>query len=174
MPSTLGLPGPVAWVPVDLVANVLVEVAGVAPHKAVNRSNGVGKGVTNSVTNGVTAGGKSPVPVYHVVSPTGVAWEALAPGVAARLGASTRIVPWGEWMDTLRHSVRNAQGAQSAAHNPALKLMDFLEMLDQEIGSGQQRPALEVKETLKATPTLAQLKPAYGDWMGTWMEQWGF
>ncbi|KAK8023365.1 nrps-like enzyme protein [Apiospora marii] len=169
LPAEMGPIRLIDWIPVDVAASVMADLAGLA-----TPAEDLGSGTTvpaKSEGGGVpNANGHAPPSVYHVSSPAAVEWTALAPVVARRLGASVRMVSWGEWMDALRRSGRHVPGAKGALQNPALKLLDFLESLSR----GAEWPSLAVERALEKSPAMARLEPEYCGWINTWMDQWGF
>lgn len=152
LPSEIGSLRLVDWIPVDVAAAVMVDLAGLPTE-----------------SSGLKPHRDALPSVYHVSSPGSITWKALAPVVMKRLGESVRVVAWGEWMEALRQSGRNA-GTQGVLQNPALKLLDFLEAL----GQREEWPELSVERALEKSPSMARLEPKYVDWMNTWMDQWGF
>ena len=166
LPAEMGPIRMVDWIPVDVAAAVVVDVAGLPNPEALSSGSTVPALSERSASN---PNGKVSPPVYHVSSPTAIEWTALAPVVAKRLGDSVRMVSWGEWMEALRRSSRNVPGAKGVLQNPALKLLDFLESLSQ----GAEWPRLAVDRALEKSSSMARLEPNYCDWMNTWMDQWG-
>ncbi|KAJ5508032.1 Male sterility NAD-binding [Penicillium freii] len=86
LPSTLESLNRVDWIPVDLLADILIQLAGVA----TNGTNGV-----NGTANGSSATAHT-LPVYHAVNPNAVDWASLVPMVANHLGRSIKIVSWAD------------------------------------------------------------------------------
>ncbi|EER29953.1 putative NRPS-like protein biosynthetic cluster [Coccidioides posadasii str. Silveira] len=175
LPSTLGPQNRVDWTPVDLLADIVVQLAGVAPSGS-NGVNGAGAAGT-SAANGfssTTATTTRSLPVYHAVNPNSVDWSSLVPVVARYLGGSVKIVSWAEWVDHLRNSQREATGTLSLKQNPGLKLLDSFEALAEAAVEGKDCPRLETKETLAKSPKMAMLKPVSEEWMDLWLEQWKF
>ncbi|KAK2873399.1 putative secondary metabolism biosynthetic enzyme [Arthroderma sp. PD_2] len=160
LPSTLGALSRVDWTPVDLLADIILELASVSP---------------GPITNGTSATAQS-LPVYHAVNPNAVGWESLVQDVAKQLGGSVKIVSCTEWVDALRKSRLGAAATatQSLKQNPALKLLDFFESVANSAEKGDAWPLLETVETVKKSPRMAELKPVSAEWMKLWMEQWKF
>lgn len=158
----------------DLLADILIQLAGVATN-GINGINGVnGAGVaSNSTATGPSATPHT-LPVYHAVNPNAVDWASLVPMVANHLGRSIKIVSWAEWMDALQNSRDSAMTALSLEQNPALKLFDFFDSVTKAAENGEEWPSLETKETLKKSPRMAEVKPVSEEWMEMWLEQWKF
>ncbi|EFR04290.1 L-aminoadipate-semialdehyde dehydrogenase [Nannizzia gypsea CBS 118893] len=161
LPSTLGALSRVDWTPVDLLADIILELASVTP---------------GPITNGASATPQTPLPVYHAVNPNAVGWDSLVQDIAKQLGGSVKIVPCTEWVDALRKSRLGAAATatQSLKQNPALKLLDFFESVASSAEKGDAWPLLETVETVKKSPRMAELKPVSAEWMNLWMEQWKF
>ncbi|KAJ5430722.1 Male sterility NAD-binding [Penicillium cf. griseofulvum] len=155
LPSTLGSLSRVDWIPVDLLADILVQLAGAA-------------------TDGSSSATAHTLPVYHAVNPNAVDWASLVPTVAKHLGPSVKIVSWAEWMDALRNSRGSATTAVSLKQNPALKLFDFFDSVAKAAEKGEGWPSFETKETLKKSPGMAEVKAVSEEWMELWLKQWKF
>ncbi|KXG50671.1 Male sterility, NAD-binding [Penicillium griseofulvum] len=155
LPSTLGSLSRVDWIPVDLLADILVQLAGVA-------------------TDGSSSAATHTLPVYHTVNPNAVNWASLVPTVAKHLGPSVNIVSWAEWMGALRNSRGSATTAVSLKQNPALKLFDFFDSVAKAAEKGEEWPSFETKETLKKSPRMAEVKAVSEEWMELWLKQWKF
>ncbi|RYP62963.1 hypothetical protein DL769_007102 [Monosporascus sp. CRB-8-3] len=155
LPSTLGSMDRIDWVPVDVLADVIVELAGTDKPQVheVERS-------------------PSTVQVYHAVNPMDVDWGTLVPTVLLHLGASTRIVSWDDWVDALRHSQQSASLAD-LKQNPGLKLLDFFESLRVDGDDTSRCLALDVGLSTDKSRTLTTLEPVNEEWIGLWLKQWG-
>lgn len=146
VPDSLGGLETVDWIPIDVLADIITELA-LQPASALG------------------SGGK----VYHTVNPSTTTWAALLPHVLAALGPTVTAVPFSEWVTRLRGSAQTATSKGDLAINPAIKLMGFYEGLQ----SGESSVALlETRETEKASRTLRDLGPVQGEWMAKWIEQW--
>lgn len=148
----------VDWIPVDLLSEVLVQLA-----------------VTDTPERGTAQSTqKSKLQVYHAVNPKAIDWAALVPSVAKRLGGSVKTVSWAEWVETLRNSARGGTTTLSLKQNPALKLLDYFESVARIAAKGEKWPVLETKETVKESQTLTGLSPVSEEWLDLWLEQWKF
>jgi thioester reductase-like protein len=148
LPSSLGPLDVVDWIPVDMLARGIVELA----------TNSIG-----SKDNGAT--------VYHAVSPQRTSWTKLLPTVARCLEPSREIqtVSLKEWVNALRESASKTEDVENI---PAIKILDFFEGLPSE--SGQEPILLDTKNTVNVSSTLASLGPLKEEWMENWMKQWAF
>ncbi|XPS74039.1 hypothetical protein M3J07_006154 [Ascochyta lentis] len=152
----------VDWIPIDHLAEVLVELA-LAPKHA-----------------GVEACGAA---VGHVVHPRPVTWAAILPVVKRTIddsgleGHHIRIVPYGEWLATLRAKADGAEMdpevdyAAVVGKLPGLKLIDFYEGL--QIGNARgPHFTLSVEKTSEISSVLAGLEPIQSEWVAGWVKEW--
>ncbi|KAI0429011.1 L-aminoadipate-semialdehyde dehydrogenase [Xylaria sp. FL1042] len=150
LPSSLGPMSRVDWIPVDLLSEILVQLA-----------------VRDNQEGGA-------MQVYHAVNPKAIDWGVLAPSVARRLGGSIKIVSWAEWVESLRNSARGGMTTASLKQNPALKLLDYFESVTRTAAKGESWPVLETEETAKKSRVLAELLPVSEQWLDLWLQQWRF
>ncbi|MCJ1387732.1 hypothetical protein MMC18_000575 [Xylographa bjoerkii] len=167
LPSTLGSMGRVDWIPVDILADIIVELAGVG-----EPVNGVSKAYSNGSHSDDTLPTSS-LPVYHAVNPKATHWAKLVPTVSKYIGPSVKVVSWGEWVEALRNSKHDATAA-NLKQNPALKLLDFFESMERAAKMGKQMPVLETKVSARRSRTMASLEPVSEEWMEIWLKQWVF
>jgi thioester reductase-like protein len=160
IPATLGSLDRVDWIPVDLVSNILVELAGISPKYASDTANG------HTVPPAM--------PVYHAVNPTPQDWKSLLPGAINLLGGPQKIkvVPYTEWLEILRNASPEEMGTINLQESTALKLLDFFHELDQ--GEGNRWPALETKKSREHSKGMATLPPVSDEWIELWFKQWKF
>ena len=144
----------VDWIPVDILADIIVDLAGI-----------------NVVAN--EAKPQPTVRVYHAVNPKDIKWDTLLPTVVGHLGSSTRVVTWDEWVDALRESQVNASLAD-LKHNPGLKLLEFFESLRVDEKQPTRELVLDVELSAAKSKTLASLEPVNADWFDLWLRQWGY
>lgn len=160
----------VDWIPVDILANIIVELAGAAE---ISRPvNGVSESHANLI-HSIEVEPTSTIPVYHAVNPEEAEWADLVPAVHRYLGESVKIVSWGEWVEALSKSQQNASAA-NLRQNPGLKLLSFFESLQRDADLGQTLPNLETERSTMKSGTLAGLKPVGEEWMEIWLKQWDF
>ncbi|KAI5918368.1 hypothetical protein F4810DRAFT_704251 [Camillea tinctor] len=149
LPSSLGHLEMVDWVPVDVAAQSIAELA------------------IYSTRSCTTATGAE---VYHVANPQPTAWEKLAVKVVLQLQVTGQIemVSLEAWISSLRESV---SAIEDIERNPAIKLLDFFEGL---VGKTTEPALLDVEKAVGISQSLANLGPVGDEWMATWMGQWGF
>ncbi|KAI4144011.1 MAG: hypothetical protein LQ340_006805 [Diploschistes diacapsis] len=101
LPASLRALDTVDWMPVDIVGMVVVNLAKSSSLARYRECPGV----------------------FHVVNPSKTTWKMLLPVSETYLG--TGAVPASEWLGLLRTSAESVE--PDMKHNPALKLLDFLE-----------------------------------------------
>lgn len=151
LPSNIGAFRTLSWVPVDYLADVIVELAGLDGSSSASEDN-------------------STVQVYHAVNPHALHWEDLTSTIAAFLKIpSDKVVPWSQWVEALR----KREGTDGMETIPGLKLLDFYSSLDQENGgTAKEMPLVSTKNATARSKTLAALEPVGKEWMTIWLKQW--
>ena len=142
LPNSLGLADRVDWIPVDTVAQILVEI--------------------------LTLEEQDPA-VYHVQNPQSTTWRELLPGIMKVTGEDVEIVSFGLWVKKLK---THAHVKEAEKDMPALRLLDFFEMLAGEWG--KKIVSLDMENTMKVSEALRRVEPITGEMMGVWMKGWGF
>ena len=156
------------WVPVDILADVIVELA-------------------NTMEPSAEAGKRFPeahAGVYHPLNPRKTGWSALKAVVLEELEDRTRtrleVIPLRRWIAKVRQSIENMVDHESEANDvsleralrklPAAKLLDFYE----ELAANENAPAnqLETSEALKLSATMRGMEPVKDEWMRKWIREW--
>ena len=145
LPESLGAADSVDWMPVDTVAQIMVDILGVEEEDKSER-------------------------VYHVQNPRHAVWKDLVPAIRTRIGGEkVELVSFARWTERLKERA----GDQDAGMDlPALRLLDFFERLSK--GEGKKIATLDVKNTVMVSPVLAGVGPVTQEMMALWMERWGF
>lgn len=104
LPSSFGPLERVDWIPVDRMAQVLLELC-----------------------NSAAACGEGEVPVYHVVNPKKTSWTELLTCLTDRMGLPTKA--FSEWVKELSES-----SADDLSRNPAMKLFGFFSVTAEQSG----------------------------------------
>lgn len=152
----------VDWIPVDLLGNIIVELAGAAELHHQPKDGFQEIDVEPSKT----------IPVYHAVNPEFSMWGDLVPVVHSSLGeSSVKVVSWSEWVNAVSKSQHSAA---DVTQNPGLKLQDFFEALRSDADAGLTLPRLDTEHSEMKSGTLAGLKPVGARWMEAWLKQWAF
>ncbi|KAI1777957.1 putative NRPS-like enzyme [Hypoxylon cercidicola] len=146
----------VDWMPSDLLADVMVELA--------SRPG---------------AAGGSGAAVFNLRNPNTTTWSALLPtvkaAVQAQLGRELEVVSPSAWIARLQDSVADSAKddthdlAAAAVSNPAIKLLDFYRDGLWARGASSQR--MSVDRAL-ASPTLRDMQPVSDAWMRKWINEW--
>ncbi|KAI0883762.1 putative NRPS-like enzyme [Annulohypoxylon maeteangense] len=155
LPESLGpLFSEVDWVPVDLAADVVVELAG-----------GDGDGVGASV--------------FNLRNPKTASWDVLVPAIREvareRLGRRLDVVSSSAWLGRLREAAANADAdgdlISTATSNPAIKLVSFYSN-DLWADEGAGSKLMSVERALRASSTLRDMSPVGVEWMRKWVHEW--
>ena len=148
----------VDWIPVDLLGNIIVELAGVAElhHESKNGFHEIDIEPVETV------------PVYHAVNPEFSMWADIVPVIYKSLGKSNvEIVTWSEWVDALSNSQHStADITQNPGH--------FFEALKCDADAGLMSPRLDSERSEMKSGALAGVKPVGSKWIEIWLGQWTF
>ncbi|KAH8673378.1 hypothetical protein BX600DRAFT_455167 [Xylariales sp. PMI_506] len=158
LPQQSGSLAYIDWIPVDELATVVLEIAGISD------ISGPKDGETVNTSVGGAAQAKL---VFNVMNPNPTSYEALLPGLSKGLGAE--IVPAEEWLDRLKESARKAGGVVSEK-NPGVKLIDFYreEFLDKD----GHMPKVATDNLLACSSTARSLPAVNDSWVELWLQQW--
>ncbi|KAF7942371.1 hypothetical protein EAE99_000421 [Botrytis elliptica] len=162
IPSSLGSSlGRIDWVPVDLLADIIADLA---------------------LANNVQNKGR-PVQVFHPLNPNPKTWEDIREELVMDLssisGKLIDVVPLDVWIAKVRQDVELKAGAGTVLKdgeldvilkkNPAAKLLEFYEDV---LGGGEESNYLETQETQKASKTLKDLEGVKREWIAKWISEW--
>lgn len=153
------------WVPIDLLADILVELALERGQPAAT--------FTDSETQHAH--------VYHPLNPHTTTWTAMRAIVLDELSSHMtkpiEIVPLRVWVakvrkeaDAMVDSGGNVSLEAALRRNPAAKLIDFFEDLasSEKVSTNQ----LEFSETLKLSKAMQGLGPIKDAWVRKWIREW--
>ena len=84
---------------------------------------------------------------------------------------SSRKFPSRKWVDALLAASGRGESVQTL---PALKLIDFYEILMEASAPGHEMPKFETTRACQSSDIMAKLQPVSQANMAKWMEQWGF
>lgn len=147
VPASLGGNETIDWIPVDITAQVLVELL-----------------MLKEESGGVTG-----ARVYNVVNPRVSTWHSLIPAILAYRSSDDEkpleVVSLRVWVDCLQSSPRSKL-------NPAANLIAFFR--DLADGAGGSAPRFDTAETAKSSTVLAGTQAVNKQWMERWMRQWKF
>ncbi len=160
IPRTLGLADEIDWIPVDVFASIIMELLPIKSNpKGAARKTGGNEAV-----------------VHHVANPNIVTWKALLPMVCQYFSDDVVVVDFVEWCEALRNSFDSGAEKKDGDVNPAVRLWDYFDNLrDKTVRYPKVRAAtLDATQTVRRSPTLADLEAVSSDWMQLWLSQWAF
>ena len=171
LPDSLGSMDTIDWIPVDVLAQIIMDLA---------KSHAVGKKTRDEAASVSGRGHLDSLglpQVYHAVNPATTTWSSLVPVIRERLSIPShpvRVTPFASWISALRRSGDSTGPEDLAARNPALKLIDFLEAIQQQAEKQVPSTVLDVEKTLRKSEAMKSLGPVNPTWMEEWIRQWGF
>lgn len=155
------------WVPVDLLADVLVDLV-VSPQAGLDGGD-------------AGHGGAS---VYNLRNPHTTTWGKLLPSVidtvkARRVGSDSEpaVVPPSVWLKRLEDAASRVDWGDddAATKNPAVKLIDFYrDYLWKSDGNGTapKTPAMDIEQACARSSTLRGIESTSPQSMRKWVEEW--
>ncbi|KAF1940667.1 ochratoxin A non-ribosomal peptide synthetase [Clathrospora elynae] len=158
--SAAGVPIDCNWVPVDHLAEVLVELT-LAPEDK-------------------DKSGKRGVSVNQIVHPKPVSWSSLLQPIqkaiedSVPLSTPIEIVTYPDWLSILKSRTAEAESDTNVDHamlvqrNPAIKLLGFYEDSSDKL----LKLTLSIENTMKASKTLRDLEPLRDEWVTGWVKEW--
>lgn len=157
VPSDLAAMDRMDWLPVDLLADMLVQSL-FAKASAQDGDPPSRHDSTQSLPLGRSR-------FLHFVNPHATLWSEIGTRVAPKISEAAHMVPFSEWVDALAAVSEN----QQVDDLPALKLLDFYEALRQP---ETKRPVYSTTNTQVACRALHDVPSVSVDWMERWMRQW--
>ncbi|MCJ1466280.1 hypothetical protein MMC07_004899 [Pseudocyphellaria aurata] len=164
------------WVPIDLLAEVIVDLAlGIEQTPIQNSSQSVQVNAEPP---------RRKVRVFHPLNPHPTTWEAVRPTLIEALSSATGkqlgTVSPDVWLTKVREEIEAAAGSRQALKdgeieaflrvNPAVKLIGFYE--DLFITKAEQGNVLEIEETERSSAKLHTLEGLKVDWIQKWVQEW--
>ncbi|KAM0207791.1 hypothetical protein ACHAQD_011876 [Fusarium lateritium] len=135
--------GILQWVPVDSVANTMVDLLAIAVHNA-----------------------PEPYPVYHIDNPVGQPWAVMSRVLAEALDIPReRIIPFSRWVKLVRNSPLPAN-----TWNPAVRLIDFLDSNFERMSCGGL--VLDTEQSKEHSRTLAAQGPVSAEIAKRYIAGW--
>ncbi|KAL6884739.1 putative NRPS-like enzyme [Trichoderma evansii] len=169
LPDTLGAGfDAVDFVPVDVLADVLVELAVTVEDADAGEESGTAAAV------------------FNLRNPHPVPWTALLPAVIDALAAAAaprgtakavEVVPPATWLARLQEAAAKEADIEAVARRlPALKLLGFFqELWAASAGTAPTVDAVSpmaIDRAVAASPALAALGPVEAGWMRKWVTEW--
>jgi hypothetical protein len=149
LPDTLGKRDAVTWIPVEIMARIVLELSVDSTHPAQEPR------------------------VFNVTNPETAKWKDLCPVAVHELtmtsGIQTKVVSWDEWLGTLQSRVQDSKKGEELA--PGAKLLSFFESMDREDTLEHRYDTTKAKASSHIMKTLGCVSP---EWMQVWMTQWGY
>jgi hypothetical protein len=155
LPSSLGSPSSVAWMPAEPLASVIV-------------------GPVNSLLS--SAPSKGPALVYHPEDPKPVGYESLLPAIAARpnasrpAGSQIQIADHTAWLGCLRESATAEE--VEPVKDPAIKPLAFCEFID--AARGESISGSRTEEAARCGKAIREMGPMAVELVEKWMQGRGF
>ncbi|RBR03142.1 hypothetical protein FVER53590_00238 [Fusarium verticillioides] len=149
LPNHLGGQQEIAWTPIEDIAGLILDVAGITVQKSISEISGY----------------------FHGVNPATTTWSDIAPAVKGYYGDSMKLVSVAEWVDKLEASSKEEN--VDFDKNPGVKLLDSYRGLF--AGGKEAQPVkYSMKRTTSHSPTMRELGPITPELMRNWCRQWGF
>ncbi|MCJ1242991.1 hypothetical protein MMC30_000187 [Trapelia coarctata] len=146
LPDSLGVQDKITWIPVDILANIIVEL----------------------IVSDCASTAERWTVFHNLENPHPTTWQGLLPAVRSRFPADAKVIPYETWLRALQDSADSTTEDEVSA-NPAVKLLDFFEGLAKSEGV----PEMSTEETARRSEAMAGLGPVEGKWVERWMEGWG-
>ncbi|KAF5563860.1 nonribosomal peptide synthetase [Fusarium napiforme] len=149
LPDHLGGQQEIAWTPIEDIAGLILDVAGITIQKSISEISGY----------------------FHGVNPATTSWSDIAPAVKDFYGDRVKLVGVEEWIEKLEASSREEN--VDFDKNPGVKLLDTYRELF-AVGQGFQAAKYGMERTKSHSPTMRELGPVTPEMMKNWCRQWGF
>lgn len=162
LPDTLGPAlDRIDWVPIDLLSEVLVDLA-----------------------LATKSGADGEIKVHHPVNLNPLTWSDIRPAVASALsktaGKTVETVPFHEWLQLVRKDIESAGGGRDKAikeaelqallaKNPAAKLLEFFEGV---MAQTEKENVLDTQLTAQSSEKLRAVGAVKSEWIEKWVGEW--
>ena len=177
IPDSLGpTMGNIDWVPIDDLAEILVDLALNLPRQDSPGHNARPKRAR----------------VFHPLNPHPTTWQAIQPTIASDLESIAislmkqppRIIPLASWLQRVRKDMETTAGSHKDNNstladsdletllrkNPAVKLLAFYEdVLGSQEGAGR---TWEMRETMERSKKVRELEGVRAEWVSKWVREW--
>ncbi|KIW87610.1 uncharacterized protein Z519_11935 [Cladophialophora bantiana CBS 173.52] len=153
LPTTLGRMEYIDWIPVNVLANIVIELLQFDNEEIEHQKSS--EGGTSHLTSRV----------YHLSNCAVVTWQQDILPIVQHFLAIDKVVPLVEWIELVGSSSESAGDINTAA-NPAAKILPFYRSLvlrrDETLAA---RPKYLTEQTQKASPTLREVGPVRAEWV---------
>ncbi|UNI19521.1 putative NRPS-like protein biosynthetic cluster [Purpureocillium takamizusanense] len=151
LPDSVGPIDVVDWTPVEDIAGLILDVAGVTAPMPVSDISGY----------------------FHGVNPSATTWTEVAKVLQEFYGGRVeKIVPLEEWLAKLEASASDANA--NADKNPAIKLLDTYRGMVDANRAGLGHVYFDMRRTVEKSPTMRGSGPIDEGLVRNWCEQWKF
>ncbi|KJZ72767.1 hypothetical protein HIM_07842 [Hirsutella minnesotensis 3608] len=162
IPDDLGpLSNNIDFVPVDLLADILMDLVTHTPDSTAQRA------------------AAPPAVVLNVRNPHQTLWSNLLPIISEKLKQNTvsnsplMIVSPQTWFASLRACLETPEDEEAlAAKVPAIKLLGFFEALFADVPEAKDMLPMAIDNAMAASPAMRALAPVGSEWITQWMEEW--
>ncbi len=141
------LPGAVDWIPVDTLAEIIVDI--------VHGTQGTDK-----------------LQIFNLANPRSTSWDSLLPALQKYRATDTPLlsISFADWIKLL-HRV-DINNEQELAAMPAAKLIEFYEGMQQDDAKNGGRLLCETANGQAISKTMSALEPVSSDLLELWLKQW--
>jgi nucleoside-diphosphate-sugar epimerase len=177
IPATLGPMETVDWLPVDIVAEICVELlfSGVDGMIEGRKNEAEERNVAKRIMR--LRKKTKTVRVWHVVNPNTTTWTSILPSIIDSMNCDIEPVDFVKWVDELERRDKLQQGnGEGVSGFPAAKLLSFFDDLRDKALRFPRTPSatLATKETVKHSKTMAKTPAVSPSWLQLWVKQWDF
>lgn len=153
LPRTLGRFEMIDWIPVDALADIILDLV----HDACDGESKTAVGESEGVK------------VFNLVNSKRSPFLSFVEGIREKLGAGVEIVEYEEWVSAVEEI---EQGDEQALERlPALKILGFFEGL--KMDKGEDCIKFDTKNGMQSSPSMRNLPTITGELIKRWMSQWG-
>ncbi|PNP45742.1 hypothetical protein THARTR1_10900 [Trichoderma harzianum] len=152
LPASLGPLDVVDWTPVEDIAGLVLDVAGINQKIPLSNISGY----------------------FHGVNPSATSWAEIAKILKAYYGERIKaLVPLDEWIHALEASAIDAT-AEDVEKNPGIKLIDTYKGMDEQRTAGIDHIYFDVNRTVAHSQTMRKLGPIDEALIKNWCDQWDY
>jgi len=156
VPDNLGPFDEIDFIPVDILADVVVQLATAAAST---------EGISDRAT------------VFNIRNPHPTRWKELLPAIVNAGGSPPQVVLPETWLAALRASVDADYDDDDVSQiNPAVKLIGFFSRLwtaeSSDLSAQEKSNRMSIDRALAESVHLRELKPVGLAWMNKWVGQW--
>ncbi|KAL7953326.1 hypothetical protein V8C34DRAFT_321272 [Trichoderma compactum] len=152
LPASVGPQDVVDWTPVEDIAGLVLDVAGINQKIPLSNISGY----------------------FHGVNPSASSWAEIATILKAYYGERIKaLVPFDEWIHALEASAIDAT-AEDVEKNPGIKLIDTYKGMEEQGRAGPGHIYFDVTRTVAHSQTMRKLGPIDEALIKNWCDQWDY